>query len=147
MTIAARIAPLFLFAACASVNRQSVRASRVTLPTLSGITHVDIGDAASGGGLAHVRSADSVTALVALYGRISDGWENGPARSPQIAATFYSDTGQVASIVLASGAFEARVSGRVLHRQASAGEALAFAQLTGIRIMHGPKWASAAGAP
>jgi hypothetical protein len=147
MTIAARIAPLLLFAACASVHRQSVRASQVTLPPLSGITHVDIGDAASGGGLAHVRSADSVSAIVALYGRISDGWEDGPARSPQIAATFYSDTGQVASLVLASGAFEARFGGRVLHRQASAGEAFAFAKLTGIRVMHGSKWAVVASAP
>jgi hypothetical protein len=141
MTAAARITPLLLFAfcaSCASAHHRSVGASQVTLPPLSGIARIDVGDAASGGGLGAVRRADSVSALVALYSRISNGWEDGPARSPEIVATFYSDTGRVASLALASGAFEARVNGRVLNREARAEEALAFAQLTGIRIMHGP---------
>ena len=136
MRLLTRLAPLLAIAASACVGPG--RPASTTLPQLDGVTIVRVTDLESGAGLGEVHRADSVAALSALYRRLSTGWTEGAAHSPEIRATFYDDSGPVAVLTLASGAFETTVGGRVLRRAASPDEALAFALLTRVPIKHGP---------
>lgn len=146
MSAAARFTPLlFVAAACVTASRQPAGPAQTALPPLSQVTHVTLTDAASGTPLGTVRRADSVAALVTLYDRLADGWVEGPARVAEVAATFYRDTVPVATLALASGAFEARVGGRVLHRPARGDEALAFAHAAGVPVKRGPARVDVAG--
>jgi hypothetical protein len=143
MSVAARFTPLLLAAACFAATRQSGAPSHEALPSLSHITSIHLTDAVSGAPLGTVQRADSVATFVALYGRLADGWVEGPASFSEVGATFYRDTLPLAYVALASGAFEARVGGRVLHRAASGDEALAFAHVAGVPIEHGSSWLGA----
>jgi hypothetical protein len=146
MSTAVRFTPLlFVAAACVAASRPPAARAQTALPPLGQVTHVTLTDAASGTPLGTVRRADSVAALVTLYDHLAKGWVEGPARVPEVAATFYRDTVPVATLALASGAFEARVGGRVLHRPARGDEALAFAQAAGVPVKRGPAWAGVTG--
>lgn len=139
MRLLTRLTSSLLLAACATNSaRPANPASADTLALLPRISRVILTDARSGAPLGVVQETDSVAALRRFYSQITTGWLEGTAPSVEIGATFYQDTVRVAFLALASGAFEARVAGRVLHRSASPDEALAFARLTGVPVKHGP---------
>lgn len=144
MSAAARFTLLLFVAACVAATRQPAALTQTALPPLSRVTHVTLTDVVSGASLGTVRRADSVTAFVAFYDRLADGWVEGHARFPELAATFYRDTVPVAYLALAYGAFEARVGGRVLHRSASGDEALAFSRAAGVPVKRVPTWSGVA---
>lgn len=129
---------LFLIAAaCAAPRPQPASATRMVIPPLARVTYVAITEPISGARIGTVGRADSVAALVALYDRLASGWMEGGARSTEVAATFYQDAQPVAVLALAPAAFELRVGGRVLSRPARGDEALAFARLAGVPVLHG----------
>lgn len=138
MRLLACLTTLVALTACSVAGRGSTAPTRtIPLPALPRVTRVVLTDAASGTPIGAVERADSVAALAAFYTRLGDGWADGAAPSPEIGATFYHDSVPVAYLALASGAFEARVRGRVLRRRAGADEALAFARLAGVPVEHG----------
>jgi hypothetical protein len=134
----ALLTPLLALAACAVAGRgPGAPKLTATLPTLPRITRVVLTDLPSSRVLGSVQHADSVSALVDLYTQLATGWVEGAAPSSEIGATFYHDSAPVAFLALASGAFEARVGGRVLRRPAGPSEALAFVRLVGVPVKYG----------
>lgn len=136
MRLAICLAPfVVLTAACATARQLPDSMERGSaLPALPSVTHVVLTDATSGARLGTVARPDSVAALSALYGRLRGEWVEGAAAARTVAATFYQDSTPTAVLVLASGAFETRVGGRVLRRTARPDEALAFARLAGLPL-------------
>ena len=116
-------------------------------PALPPLTHIAVADAASGARLGLIRGADSVAALATLYGQLADGWARGAAPAPELVLTFFHDSVAVGVLTLASGSFETRIAGQVLHRAARPEEALAFAKLAGVPVLHGPTWIRLGGSP
>lgn len=143
MRLLARVIPVLVLAACTVAGQAPApKRQSAALSPLPRVTRVVLTDGPSEARLGVVQRADSVAALVSFYTGLSTGWEEGAARSPEIRATFYQDSVPVASLTLASGAFETSVGGRVLHRPAGPEEALAFARLAGVPVKHGPGMAT-----
>lgn len=132
-----RLTPLFVLAACAVAGHgHAAPAATATLPVLIRVTRVVLTDAVSGARLGEVQRPDSVVALVNLYNRLVVGLAAGAAPSPEIDAAFFRGSLPVAHLILASGAFETWLDGRVLRRSASPNDALAFVQLAGVPVKY-----------
>lgn len=137
MRLIARVVPTLALVACATAGSGAAESTATeTLPSLDRVTSVVVADGSTGKRLGSVLRADSVAALASFYARISNGWSEGRASSPDIGATFYQGAAPMASLALGFGSFEARVGSRVLRRPAQPAEALEFVRLAGVPVKH-----------